>query len=184
MKKLVLLVLIIISCNNGKKSLSDNSTVIDSKETASDILIEQYMLDDTINYSDFNITFNNNYEDIYSSSDSVFKRRYNGRFRTAKFGLTRDDKRLIYNLVKKIDFFSLPEEIIEDKSGECVLPSPSTEISVNIGSKYNKVYYSGECNIKDQIIAIRFERMDSLLSYLIYNKEDVKLLEPSDLIYE
>lgn len=183
MKKLVILILVILTTNlngqkikrNSNKSIKQTSTRIASK-------CDLINLKDTINYENFEVIYNfNGGDQKYSSLDSTFSQRYTDSTRTAKFRLTKEEKALIYKIVKEIDFYNLPNEL-EMMNDMVILPSFSTEITIIVEKKIHVVYDSSGL-ILDEAIRKRFLKIDGAIRKIIFDNKEVKKLPKFDRVY-
>ncbi|MBB6611846.1 hypothetical protein H7F15_12415 [Pontibacter sp. Tf4] len=158
---------LLISCNNRT----------DSGEKS------DYMLSDPEGFSDFDIEYDVNRGDNYFSSiDSIYARDYVNETRKVKVELTAEEKQKIFEVVKKVDFLSLPDTI-ERGGGTCMLPAFTMEVKVRIGSKEKRVYDLIYCDVKDKAIEERFDLITDTLWEILQSKDKVKNLPQSDKIY-
>jgi len=166
LNKLTILISL-ISCQNHKSLDND----------------KLYRLTDTINYTDFQVIFDGNSKgNYYSSIDSSFSRKYRDEDKSIKLILTNEEKRKIYETIKKADIFSIPDTLIEG-GGSCTLPCFSTRIIITIGQKKKIIYYSGFSEIKDKDIERRFKIIKMTISDIIFNKDEVKKMPKSNMRY-
>lgn len=178
MKKYLLLILVLVTCNlNGQETTKKSKTAI-KHTTNRGTKAKLYKLNDPINLTDFQVTYNWNNEETYSSTDSVFLKSYSNTERRLKFGLTKEEKALIYKTVKAIDFFNLPTDIMSNEIS--ISPSFSTEISIKIKGKVHSVYYNNSGYIKDKSIEKRFKEIQSVIGKIIFDRKAVKALPESD----
>jgi len=183
MKKYVLLILVLMTYNlNGQKSIEKSKEKTKHTSISNTRKPDKYKLKDPVNFTDFEVTYNwNDDDEKYSSSDSIFQKRYSNTIRKVKFGLTKEEKALIYKTVKEIDFYNLPKEL-EMRDDIMRSPSFSTEISIKIGKTTHKVYDFSNF-IKDKSIETRFGKIVSVIRKIIFEKKGVKALPETDLIY-
>lgn len=182
MKKYLLLILVLITCSlNGQETNKKSQTAI-KHTTGRGTKAKLYKLNDPINLTDFQVTYNWNNEETYSSTDSVFLKSYSNTERRLKFGLTKEEKALIYKTVKAIDFFNLSRNL-EMSNEISISPSFSTEISIKIKGKVHSVYYNNSGCIKDKSIEKRFKEIQSVIGKIIYDRKAVKALPKSDRVY-
>ena len=183
MKKYLILILVILTINlNGQKNIRSSKKAI--KQTSINKVSKRnlYNLKDTINYKNFEVIYNFNAGDVkYSSLDSTFRRSYIDTSRIVKFGLTKEEKALIYKAVKETDFFNLPKEL-EMRHDISISPSFSTEITIRIGKNTHRVYDSSDL-ILDKTIEKRFREIRSVIDKIIFEKKEVKGLPESDRVY-
>jgi len=183
MKKYLILILVILTINlNGQKNIRSSKKAI--KQTSINKVSKRnlYNLKDTINYKNFEVIYNFNAGDVkYSSLDSTFRRSYIDTSRIVKFGLTKEEKALIYKIVKETDFFNLPNEL-EMRTDMSISPSFSTEITITIEKK-NHIVYDRSGLIRNGSIKRRFDKIEKAISNIIFDKKEVKKLPESDRIY-
>ena len=181
MKKYLILTCILVSCGlTGKKTDEKIKNTVKS-EIYEDNTTKPYQLRDSINFTDFEVTINWYNDNIYSSTDSLFRKRYSNIDRVIKFGLTKEEKELIFKTAREIDFFSLPEKL-EMRNDISICPSFSTEISIKIRTRNHKVFDESGF-IKDKSIQTRFKKIESVISQIIFGKKEVKELPESDMVY-
>ncbi|WP_460923048.1 hypothetical protein [Pontibacter brevis] len=175
MKNLLLLcfLLTLIAC--------DNQVAKSNTETARQV--DSYKLSDTLHLKDFEVVYDDNGKsNFFSSSDSAFSRKYMGEVKRVSVALTVEEKRRIYNVIKKEDILTLPDTI-ERGDRRCILPSFSTEIIVRIGQMKKRVYDNGFCEINDKNVEERFLRIEETIRGIINNKEEVRSLPASNRMY-
>jgi len=182
MKKYLLLILVILTCNlNGQRNIGKYKKAIKPTSTNRASTPNPYKLSDPINYKDFEVMFNSNNDEKYSTLDSTYRRVYSDRERSVKFGLTKEEKALIYKIVKETDFFNLPKEL-EMRNDISISPSFSTEITIRIGKNTHRVYDSSDL-ILDKAIEKRFREVKTSIYKIIFEKKEVKGLPESDRVY-
>ena len=183
MKKYLILILVILTTNlNGQNNTRSPKKAINYTSTNKVPKYNLYSLKDTINYKNFEVIYNYNAGDEkYSSLDSTFCRSYSDRERNVKFGLTKEEKALIYRIVKETDFFSLPEEL-KMNTNISISPFFSTEITIRIG-KYTHRVLDKSNTVLDKTIEKRFREVESVISSIIFDKIEVKKLPKSDRVY-
>lgn len=182
MKKYLLLILVLVTYNlNGQKSIEKLKKTTKHTSISNSKRLNKYKLKDPVNFTDFEVTYNWNDDEKYSSADSTFQERYTKTIRKVKFGLTKEEKALIYKTVKEIDFYNLPKEL-EMRDDIMMSPSFSTEISIKIGKTTHKVYDFSNF-IKDKSIETRFGKIVNVIRKIIFEKKGVKALPKTDLIY-
>lgn len=176
MKNCILLILVLVATNlYGQKIVKKSKMIINhSKENL-------YELSDSINFTDFEVTYNWNNDEKYSTIDSTFIRRYLEGERSVKFILTKEEKALIYKTVKLTDFLNLPE-VLEMENDVFISPSFSTKIIIRIGKITHEVYDSSGL-IQDMSIEKRFSEVVSIIENIINDKKEVKNLPKSNRVY-
>lgn len=174
--RILIVLLFIISCTRTNKKNEEYIIEINNPKL--------YILSDTIAYADFNILidYDNKYG-FFSSIDSVFSRNYIGGMRDTCVYLNVAEKKKVYCIVKKYDFYSLPN-IIEEGGNNCtcVTPSSSIKITVIIGKNEKSVYYSGSCSIKDKQVDYRFNKTIEGINEILFTKKEIIGMKRSDII--
>lgn len=177
-----IVIIILFSCTGKTKN---NKNIGDIEIDSLNVIIKSpkiYNLSDSIEYSDFNIIIESNYNlDCFTSVDSSYSREYFNETRKIKVFLTSIEKFKIWEIVREYDFFDLPNKIVEDDKGFCIAPASSTKITIIIGQNKKSVYYAGSCDIKDKKIGFRFGRICRVINEIIYDKMEVKQLKKSDI---
>lgn len=135
---------------------------------------------DTVSYSNFNIIYNQT--DYFSSLDSIYSRYFMNGTRTIKVTLTVDERRIIYEKFKEVDFMNLPDTLTRGDD-DCILPCFPSTITIFVGKSKKTVYDSDFCNIKDLEIKNRFQLIEKTIKDIIFNKSEVKKLPYSDIEY-
>lgn len=182
MKKYLLFILVICTCNlTGKENTGQSNELTKLPSTNKVYKTISYKLSDPINYKDFQVTFNWNNDEKYSTVDSTFRRNYSDGERCVKFTLTKEEKALIYKTAKEINFFNLPKEL-EMRHDISISPSFSTKIIIQIGKKTHSVYNMSDF-ILDSTIEKRFKKITSVIRGIIYEKKEIKKLPKSDRVY-
>ncbi|HEY4787986.1 MAG TPA: hypothetical protein VIH57_18155 [Bacteroidales bacterium] len=174
--RILIILLFIISCTRTNKKIEHY--VIEIRDP------KLYTLSDTLEYSDFNVIVDyDNKHSFFNSIDSIFSRRYLDGIRDTNVYLDLSEKKKAYNVIKKYDFYSLPN-VIEEGGDEytCVSPSSSIEITIVIGKNQKSVFYSGSCSIKDKQIDYRFNNITKVISEIIFNKKEIVKMKRSDII--
>jgi hypothetical protein len=173
-KHLILLLIIIVNLQICKPQNSD-------KNNSAYLTLKSYYLSDTIDFTDFNIYTEVAGDYNYTSKDSIFWERYLTTTKVAKVGLTKMDKRNIYNLSREIDFLNLPDTLIKGYEN-CVVPAFYVIISIQYDKKVHKVFDNGYCKAKDKSIGKRFDKIQKLILDIIWNKSEVIALPKTDII--
>ena len=142
-----------------------------------------YVISDTTNYSDFQITYDSNdKDDYYSTYDSTYTRRYNQDSKTIKVVLSVADKKRIFEKVKYADILSMPDTL-KEKKGAGVMPCFSTEITISFGKIKKRIFYSSYREIADKHIILIYEIIRCVITEILKNKIEVKRLPETDMIY-
>lgn len=146
-----------------------------------------YYINDTIRYSDIDIIYDVRNIDNFSSLDSKYSKYYNNGIETIKVSLDSTERKIIFEVVKNNDFFSLPsliEEGSDDDEYQCVIPSFTREITIIIRGNRKSVSYGASCPIKDKNIESRYFNISKVITGIIYNKKEIREMKKSDQIFE
>lgn len=182
MKKCLLIIFVILTCNlAGQKIIRNSKTLIKKTSTNKVSKTNSYKLNDPLNYKDFQVTVNWNNDEEYSTVDSTFRRSYSEEKRCVKSTLTKEEKALIYKTTKEINFFDLPKEL-EMRDDISISPSFSTKIIIRIGKNTHSVYDESGL-ILNPTIEKRFKKIESVIRGIIYEKKEIKELPESDKAY-
>jgi len=173
-KSLIYLLMIILLFTWSKIYYDNNEKVADSTKK------NVYCISDTTNYSDFQISYNWNDDEFYSSKDSIYRRLYCASDRKVKIGLTKKEKELLFRTALDVRFFSIPEYPMMEPPYRN--PYFSSEIIIKIGAYSHRVYLSSEI-IKDPVIDRRFQDVFETLRKILRKKREIKALPDSDISY-
>jgi hypothetical protein len=179
--------LIITSCGLSNQSdVSENKINIDTNELKKELKDKSvYDISDSIKFTDFQIIFIRkvtcddyleNDSDYFSSKDSVFVRPIVNGTSSVNISLTLSEKKSFYNIIKRNDFYSLPDTINNFKSGNNRNFYYVTSLSIIIGDSIKKIFYSNFYNINDRQIANRLDQIDSAITNLVYNRKAIRSL--------
>lgn len=118
----------------------------------------------------------------YNSKTGVFTRKYTKSDSSIKVELTKNELLLIYDLFKKCDFLSFPNEFACAKDGDIMLPASSTSIEITYKGLNKKVTNTDYCSVKiEQKKSIAFNKFSSEITKIIYSKDQIKNMKWSDL---
>ena len=133
--------------------------------------------------TDFSFRINNE-TDSYDSKTGVFTRKYVGKDSTVNILLTKDEMILIYEVFKKKDFMSFPNEFECDKNGGGTLPAFDTTIEIIYNGKHKSVTNTTYCDKKiEQKKSDKFNEFESEIMKIIKNKPEIKRMRNCDMIF-
>jgi hypothetical protein len=136
---------------------------------------------------DFYFVINDGRNDNYNSQYNNFYREYlDDNDKTIKVELTKTEKERIYSLMRKIDFYGMPNAF-EPQEKIILISTPSHTLSVVIYSNGKKKYVSydtGATSDQNKKRAKPFLEFYEMIWNIIYSKEEVMKLQQSNITYK
>jgi hypothetical protein len=118
----------------------------------------------------------------YDSSTGIYTREYIRKDSTVNVLLTKSEMNLIYEVFKKNDFMSFPNEFECDKNGGGTLPAFDTRIEITYDGKHKTVTNTSYCDKKiEQKKSDKFDEFDSEIMKIINNKPEIKNMRDCDM---
>ncbi|MBZ4041677.1 hypothetical protein [Flavobacterium hibisci] len=137
---------------------------------------------------DFSFVINSGGNDAYNSQFNSFYRKYLNEEKTVKVELTLEEKRRIFDFIKRVDFFNMPM-IFEPtgKSGTIKVRMPSFQNSISVFMNGKKKYVSYENGFTDDLNEKKvkpFLDLYKMIWDILEKKEEIKKMPKSDYFYE
>lgn len=136
---------------------------------------------------DFSFAINSGGNDAYNSQFKSFYRKYLNEEKTVKVELTLEEKRKIFEFIKKVDFFNMPmmfEPTGQSGTIKVTMPSFQNAISVTMNGK--KKYVSYENGFTDDLNEKKvkpFLDLYKMIWNILYKKEEIINLPDSNYNY-
>lgn len=138
--------------------------------------------------SDFSFAINSGGNDAYNSQFKSFYRKYLNEEKTVKVELTLEEKKIIFEFIKKVDFLNMPivfEPTGKSRTIKVTMPSFQNTISVTMNGK--KKYVSYENGFTDDLNEKRvkpFLDLNKMIWDILYKKQEIINLPESDYNYQ
>jgi len=122
--------------------------------------------------------------DSYDSKTGIYIRKYLKKDSVVKVALSQKEMNMIYELFKKKDFLSFPNEFECDKNGSFTFPAVETTVEISYKGLHKRVLNTDHCDKKiEQQKSNRFVEFSSVIRKIINNKTEIKNMRNCDMIF-
>ena len=120
----------------------------------------------------------------YDSKTDIYIRHYVKKDSVVKVEITQKERNIIYELFKRNDFLSFPDNFECSKFGTSHLPAFDTTIEITYKGLHKRVTNSDFCDRKvKQLKSDRFDELSSEIRKIINNKPEIKNMKACDMIF-
>jgi len=120
----------------------------------------------------------------YDSKTGIYVRNYLYKDSIVRVAITQKEMNIIYELFKKNDFLSFPDNFECSIFGTKTLPAFDTTIEITYKGLKKRVKNTDYCNMKkEQRKSDKFDEFSSEIQKIINNKTEIKNMRDCDMMF-